>query len=161
MRHEPKVQPTLLLSAVCARSGCRFLEHVRSSSCLRQDHPATSTVANELLSSHFAAFHVDCWQSQLPVRTSHPYFHPQRQTVFILEALHRTKPNIRCSVKDGLTVFAFRAVPSERKTNFRRPPVDHNSHELNRTSLQQLARNTWLCQVRARLLTGISLELRQ
>jgi hypothetical protein len=110
----------------CARSGCSFLEHVRSSTCSRQGHPATSTVANELLPSHFASFLVDVGNHSYPPAHQPPAFAISTRNgnpSSFSEASHRAKPTISCSVKDGRTVFDFRAVSSERKTTFRRPPV--------------------------------------
>lgn len=79
MWRNPKVQPALLPSAVCARSSCMFLEHVRSSACSRQDHPVTTIAANELLSFHLTI---------LPVRDQPPAFSPLTP-----DGLHSWKPS--------------------------------------------------------------------
>jgi hypothetical protein len=126
-------------------AGCISRERVPSScrSCSQQlQHQPVgslaSTAANELLFvlSRSLPARSLCAITLYPSATSHPHpFVAADRLRAWKQTSHQANSNISCRVKGGLFAFDFGAVPRIEERNFRRPPVGHNSRELNRTSL--------------------------
>lgn len=76
----------------------------------------------------------------------HPFVTADRRRAW-KQTSHQANSNISCRVKGGLFAFDFGAVPRIEERNFRRPPVGHNSRELNRTSLLRQPVISWLRQL--------------